>query len=171
MRCWISGERPEQPCVSRLSGHLFERRLAEKYVRATGNCPATGEKLTIDDLIDVIACVPPVLLFAFSLAVVVRSVHFFFFFFFTFSLHNSQSHTVPAHPRTHTQQARSRGRCKRRRCAGLRPGAARRPARRVGRRRPRGFLAALPPWRGTRGARPLALRARRGVQGHREARR
>ncbi len=39
-----------QPVVSIKSGHLFERRVAEKYVRETGKCPITGEALSVDDL-------------------------------------------------------------------------------------------------------------------------
>jgi pre-mRNA-processing factor 19 len=30
---------------------LFERRVAEKYVRETGKCPITGEPLSVDDLL------------------------------------------------------------------------------------------------------------------------
>lgn len=51
MFCSISGTVPEQPVVSSKSGHLFEKRLIEKYVRETGKCPITQEALTLDDLL------------------------------------------------------------------------------------------------------------------------
>jgi len=49
--CSISGAVPEEPCASKKSGHVFERRLAEKYVAETGRCPATGQPLGADDLL------------------------------------------------------------------------------------------------------------------------
>ncbi|KAJ9513170.1 hypothetical protein QJQ45_029340 [Haematococcus lacustris] len=51
MLCSISGNVPEQPVVSAKSGHLFERKLIEKYVRETSKCPITSESLTLDDLL------------------------------------------------------------------------------------------------------------------------
>lgn len=51
MFCAISGNVPEQPVVSSKSGHLFEKRLVEKYVRETGKCPVTSESLALDDLL------------------------------------------------------------------------------------------------------------------------
>ena len=53
MNCSISGEVPEEPVISSKSGHLFERRLVEKYIAAEGKCPATGEELSVDDLLPV----------------------------------------------------------------------------------------------------------------------
>ncbi len=50
MFCSISGCVPEQPVVSTKSGHLFEKKLVEKYVRETGKCPVTSEALSLDDL-------------------------------------------------------------------------------------------------------------------------
>ena len=50
MFCSISGTVPEQPVVSSKSGHLFEKKLVEKYVKETGKCPVTGETLGMDDL-------------------------------------------------------------------------------------------------------------------------
>ena len=50
MFCSISGSVPEQPVVSTKSGHLFEKRLVEKYVKETGKCPVTNESLSLDDL-------------------------------------------------------------------------------------------------------------------------
>ena len=41
MFCAISGTVPEQPCVSVKTGHVYERRLVEKYVKETGKCPVT----------------------------------------------------------------------------------------------------------------------------------
>lgn len=51
MFCAISGNVPEQPVVSVKTGHLYEKRLAEKYVKETGKCPVTGEALTVEDLL------------------------------------------------------------------------------------------------------------------------
>jgi len=53
MLCAISGTTPEEPVISSKSGHIYERRLVEKYVDANGKCPITGEALTADDLIAV----------------------------------------------------------------------------------------------------------------------
>ncbi len=54
MFCAISGEVPEEPVVSRKSGLVFEKRLIEKALTATGGkCPETGEDLTSEDLISV----------------------------------------------------------------------------------------------------------------------
>lgn len=39
--------------VSRLSGHLFERRLIEKYLATEHKCPVTGEEMGLGDLIAV----------------------------------------------------------------------------------------------------------------------
>jgi pre-mRNA-processing factor 19 len=54
MFCAISGAPPEEPVASRKSGHVFERRLAEKYVAETGRCPVTGDPLTADDLLPLV---------------------------------------------------------------------------------------------------------------------
>ena len=54
MYCTISGEVPQEPIVSRISGHVFERRLIEKSLEASnGVCPATGAELKASDLIAV----------------------------------------------------------------------------------------------------------------------
>ena len=50
MFCSISGAVPEQPVVSTKSGHLFEKKLVEKYVKETGKCPVTSESLSLEDL-------------------------------------------------------------------------------------------------------------------------
>lgn len=54
MYCAISGVSPEEPVVSRKSGHVFEKRLILKALIASGGkCPVTGEDLSEDDLIAV----------------------------------------------------------------------------------------------------------------------
>ena len=53
MFCSISGNVPDQPVVSSKSGHLFEKKLVEKYVRETGKCPITGSELAPEDLLPV----------------------------------------------------------------------------------------------------------------------
>jgi len=47
----VSGEVPLEPVVSRKTGHLFERRLVEKYLQEEGKCPITGEVLEVSDLL------------------------------------------------------------------------------------------------------------------------
>jgi pre-mRNA-processing factor 19 len=52
MYCAISGVSPEEPVVSRKSGHIFERRLLLKALATSGGkCPITGEDLSEDDLV------------------------------------------------------------------------------------------------------------------------
>ncbi|KAG1170391.1 hypothetical protein G6F70_007687 [Rhizopus microsporus] len=53
MFCAISGEAPEQPVVSIKSGHVFEKRLIEKYISEHGRDPVNNEEMTVEDLIDV----------------------------------------------------------------------------------------------------------------------
>merc|ERR1711907_43128 len=53
MFCSLSGQTPEDAVVSSKSGHLFERRLIEKYIENTGKCPVTNEALSTDDLLSV----------------------------------------------------------------------------------------------------------------------
>jgi pre-mRNA-processing factor 19 len=54
MFCALSGVAPEEPVVSRKSGHVFERRLIAKYLAGSGGkCPMTGADLSEDDLIAV----------------------------------------------------------------------------------------------------------------------
>ena len=48
----VSGTTPEEPVVSK-SGHIYERRLVEKYIEANGKDPVSGEPLTAEDLIAV----------------------------------------------------------------------------------------------------------------------
>ena len=51
--CSLSGNIVEVPVISKKSGHMFEKRLIEKHIEATGQCPITGTELTKDDLLDV----------------------------------------------------------------------------------------------------------------------
>ncbi|GJQ08701.1 hypothetical protein GpartN1_g492.t1 [Galdieria partita] len=53
MYCAISGVVPDEPVVSKKSGHLFEKRLILKHIQTTGKCPVTDEDLTEQDLIAV----------------------------------------------------------------------------------------------------------------------
>lgn len=49
--CAVSGEVPQEPYVSRTTGHLYEKRLIEKYVEENRTCPVTGKDASIDDFI------------------------------------------------------------------------------------------------------------------------
>ncbi len=51
--CAISGEPPQDPVVSAKSGHVYERRLVQKYISENGTDPVTGEKLEESDLVSV----------------------------------------------------------------------------------------------------------------------
>ncbi|KAI0594862.1 cell cycle control protein [Biscogniauxia sp. FL1348] len=51
MLCAISGEAPQEPVVSKLSGAVFEKRLIEKYIQENGKDPVSGQDLTLDDLL------------------------------------------------------------------------------------------------------------------------
>ncbi|XDG01191.1 hypothetical protein ABKA04_000806 [Annulohypoxylon sp. FPYF3050] len=53
MLCALSGEAPQEPVVSKLSGAIFEKRLIEKYIEENGKDPVSGEDLTLDDLLPV----------------------------------------------------------------------------------------------------------------------
>ncbi|KAI0481255.1 Prp19-domain-containing protein [Xylariaceae sp. FL0804] len=53
MLCSISGEAPQEPVVSKVSGSIFEKRLIEKYIEENGKDPVTGDDLTLDDLLAV----------------------------------------------------------------------------------------------------------------------
>lgn len=52
----VSGESPEEPVVSTKSGHVFERRLVEKYLAENNACPVTQEPLTLQDLLSIKGC-------------------------------------------------------------------------------------------------------------------
>ena len=49
----VSNEAPEHPCVSPISGAVFERRLIEKYITDNGIDPVANKPLSADDLIDI----------------------------------------------------------------------------------------------------------------------
>ncbi|XP_002734121.1 pre-mRNA-processing factor 19 [Saccoglossus kowalevskii] len=51
--CSISHEVPEHPVLSPTSGHIFEKRLIEKYISDNGTDPINGEDLSEDQLIDI----------------------------------------------------------------------------------------------------------------------
>ncbi|SRR5258708_4190403 len=51
--CALSGEPPQEPVVSAKSGHVYEKRLIEKYISENGTDPISGEKLTEEELITV----------------------------------------------------------------------------------------------------------------------
>ncbi|KAI0067961.1 WD40 repeat-like protein [Artomyces pyxidatus] len=51
--CAISGEPPQDPVISSKSGHIYERRLIQKYITENGTDPITGEKLEESDLVAV----------------------------------------------------------------------------------------------------------------------
>lgn len=52
IRCSISGEVPQEPVVSQVSGNIFEKRLVIKFIEENGVDPINGEKLTKEQLID-----------------------------------------------------------------------------------------------------------------------
>ncbi|KRX05253.1 WD40-repeat-containing domain [Pseudocohnilembus persalinus] len=51
--CSITGEPLQEAVVSRKSGHIFEKRIIEKQIQATGQCPITDKPLDLQDLIPV----------------------------------------------------------------------------------------------------------------------
>ncbi|GAW11873.1 hypothetical protein ANO14919_012260 [Xylariales sp. No.14919] len=53
MLCALSGEAPQEPVVSKLSGSVFEKRLIEKYIEENGKDPVSGEDLALEDLLPV----------------------------------------------------------------------------------------------------------------------
>ncbi|KAI0976466.1 WD40-repeat-containing domain protein [Xylaria arbuscula] len=53
MLCALSGEAPQEPVVSKLSGSVFEKRLIEKYIEENGKDPVSGEDLALDDLLPI----------------------------------------------------------------------------------------------------------------------
>lgn len=62
MFCALSGEPPQVPVLSPKSGHVFERRLVEKYIAENGTDPVSGDKLAAEDLIAIKTCLSPFLL-------------------------------------------------------------------------------------------------------------
>ncbi|KAI0392603.1 WD40-repeat-containing domain protein [Xylariaceae sp. FL0594] len=53
MLCALSGEAPQEPVVSKLSGNVFEKRLIEKYIEENGKDPVSGEDMTPADLLPI----------------------------------------------------------------------------------------------------------------------
>ncbi|XP_039268045.1 pre-mRNA-processing factor 19-like [Styela clava] len=51
--CTISGEVPDHPCISQVSGCVFERRLLEKYVQEHGVDPTCNEPISPEQIIDI----------------------------------------------------------------------------------------------------------------------
>jgi pre-mRNA-processing factor 19 len=49
--CALSGNPLEDPVVSTKTGHVFERRVIEKHIENTGQCPITGVDLEKKDLL------------------------------------------------------------------------------------------------------------------------
>ncbi|CAG8483880.1 8425_t:CDS:2 [Ambispora leptoticha] len=52
MFCAISGEPPQEPVISKKSGHVFEKSLILKYITSNGKDPITGEEISEDDLLE-----------------------------------------------------------------------------------------------------------------------
>lgn len=48
----VSGEVPEQPVVSPISGAVYERRLLEKYLAENGTDPISNKELSIEQIIE-----------------------------------------------------------------------------------------------------------------------
>ncbi|EGR29577.1 nucleotide binding ubiquitin-protein ligase, putative, partial [Ichthyophthirius multifiliis] len=51
--CAFSGEQLTEPMVSKKTGHVFQKRIIQKYVQSTGQCPITQQSLSLDDLIPI----------------------------------------------------------------------------------------------------------------------
>ena len=49
----VSGEVPEEPVLSPPSKHVFEKRLAVKFIEENGTDPVTGEAMAVEDLIEI----------------------------------------------------------------------------------------------------------------------
>lgn len=63
MFCSLSGEPPQTPVLSPKSGHIYERRLIEKYIAENGTDPTSGDKLAVEDLIAIKTCMYPFSIF------------------------------------------------------------------------------------------------------------
>lgn len=51
--CSLSGNIIEEPVVSKTTGHIYEKRIIEKYLSNFGKCPISSNPMTLDDLIKV----------------------------------------------------------------------------------------------------------------------
>lgn len=49
----VSNEVPEQPVISPVSGHVYEKRLIEKYIKENGVDPMNGESVAVETLIEI----------------------------------------------------------------------------------------------------------------------
>ncbi|CCG82061.1 putative Cell cycle control protein [Taphrina deformans PYCC 5710] len=49
----FSGEAPEVPVLSRVSGSVFEKRLLDTYIAEHGKDPVNGEELSTDDIVEI----------------------------------------------------------------------------------------------------------------------
>lgn len=49
----VSNEVPEEPVISPVSRHIFEKRIVVKFIQQNGSDPINGEPLTEDDLIEI----------------------------------------------------------------------------------------------------------------------
>ena len=49
----VSGEVPDEPCISAVSGCVFERRLLKKFVDENGTDPTNNEPLSMDQVVDI----------------------------------------------------------------------------------------------------------------------
>ncbi|CAG8808570.1 13592_t:CDS:1, partial [Racocetra fulgida] len=49
----VSGEPPQEPVISKKSGHVYEKRLIVKYIADYGKDPINGEEITEEDLLEV----------------------------------------------------------------------------------------------------------------------
>ena len=49
----VSGEVPQEPVISKLSGHVYEKKLILKYILEDGKDPVTNTHLSEEDLITV----------------------------------------------------------------------------------------------------------------------
>ena len=49
----VSNEVPEDPVLSPVSSHVFERRLVAQYIDENGTDPINGEPLSVDQLLEI----------------------------------------------------------------------------------------------------------------------
>lgn len=49
----VCNEVPEEPVLSPVSRHVFEKRLIVKFIQQNGSDPVNGEPLTEDDLLEI----------------------------------------------------------------------------------------------------------------------
>ena len=54
MICHLTGSMITEPVVSKLTGHIYERSNIESYLRQNQVCPVTGEKMSLEDLTEVV---------------------------------------------------------------------------------------------------------------------